>query len=147
MVSMTDEAIKPVYQTCLPNPRVVGITVNDRFYKHSHNRWVRAISSHIADYEHFILRFDYRQPIHMAVVVLTDGRCYVGERRFDHNEQYNRKRGFETAIGRALKLAAKNINDMFACDFTLDNELVGRELREACIDQLGIRENYLARAV
>ena len=142
MISVINSDIKPVYQSCLQNPRIVGVMAKDRFFKLSHDKWVKSVYPYLVDYEHFILKFQYRQPIHLAVVVLDSGVCYVGERRFGHTEQYNRKRGFETALGRALKRAVREPTEY---DFMVDNELSGRELREVCIDKLGIRGNYNSR--
>jgi hypothetical protein len=117
----------------------VGQKVGPLFFPKSHDRWVESILPRIKDVEHLILRYDYRNPIHIAVVITNDGACYVGECRFGKLDTYNRRRGFEISLGRGLKRAARYEN---LYDFIVDNELSGRDLRDECIRQLGLDEYY-----
>lgn len=53
--------------------------------------------------------YKYDKYDHLAVVVLTDGRCYVGIARCGKRDQFNRSRGHEIAVGRAMKRALKEM--------------------------------------
>ena len=71
----------------------------------------------------------------VAVVVLQDGRFYVGTAVLNPIDQYNRRIGHEIAVGRALEAALR-----FPMEDEADgvlwrgegNELVGRDLGNAC---------------
>src|SRR5262245_46121151 len=65
----------------------------------------RAEHSKVVSYKgEFPNRFvKYSAYDHIAVVVLTDGRCYVGISRCGRKDQFHRSRGHEIAVGRAMR--------------------------------------------
>lgn len=76
--------------------------------------------------------------MNVAVAVMRDGRCYVGVAKQNYRDQYCRRIGHSTAVGRALKKAVdKPIGYEFAVDTMGDKPIVeGVKLRDYCRDRL-----------
>jgi hypothetical protein len=67
----------------------------------------------------------------VAVVVLRDGRYFVGTAVLNPTDQYNRRIGHEIAVGRALDAALTCPSDGSLWS-GVGNELVGRDLGYKC---------------
>lgn len=94
-------------------------------FRSQHLRWVRPIHKIIHDVEHFRRKREHGYK-HIAVVVLTNGECFVGTAEPSKRDPYIRKIGYIIAVGRALKKANLSYRD-----FKVDPSLKGLELRDA----------------
>ena len=74
--------------------------------KRGYTHHVAKLGDSLHSVEHFILVDIDDYPIHAAAVVTTDGKYYTGIAVTNTDlDQYNRRRGHEIAVGRAMKLA------------------------------------------
>lgn len=81
--------------------------------------WIRRLNGVLFELEHFVNRPDgpKTKPVgNVAVVVLKDGRAFVGKSKCSDTDQWNHKRGFNIAVGRALKRAWQRV----AIDMCID---------------------------
>ena len=75
------------------------------FFRPSHEERVKRLGVSLKDVEHFRYYNREGQIMHVAVVVIRPGRAYIGTAACSKRDNYNRKRGYEIAVGRALKAA------------------------------------------
>ena len=87
----------------------------------AHHKWIHRIGDSFMDMEHFRLPNK-----NVSVVVLIDGRCFVGRSNCSDKDVYNPHMGYRIAFGRALKRAASYGVE---ADFVVEKSLQGRDLR------------------
>lgn len=117
------------------------------YLSNQHQRLAKPIFDIIKDLEHYRSTVDlwtildngreyyhWDRPKHTAVIVLKDGSCYVGEAVCSEVDSYNRKTGYNIAVGRALKSVVSGNKP----DFTVDQGLGGLDLRDRCRECLNM---------
>lgn len=130
-------------------------------------RWLTRLDGQLWEIEHFKV-YEYGEatwswpdakditnkwPVgNCAVVVLKDGRAFVGKAMCSERDQYNHKRGFNMAVGRALKKAVVGRVVSNSADFMVplsvpsptledprgDAPLGGVALRDYCRAKVGL---------
>ena len=123
--------------------------VANSFFKQSHHRAKEIIGDNLKDIEHFRtydpnpaavrenVDVETLYPSNTAVLVLNDGRCYVGKSYCSPKDRYNPSRGYEIALGRAMKEAGLCIQSGgYYSDFKVSSALCGRSLRDEVRKQL-----------
>ena len=117
--------------------------IANTFFKPSHQRARTIIGDQLKDIEHFRTydlsphpeRAGIMVKSNTAVVVLHDGRCYVGKSYCAPMDTYNPSRGYEIALGRALRSVVDSEFWGTGCTFFVyDKE--GRALRNAVKEEL-----------
>ena len=106
--------------------------------KREHQRVFRTIAKKFHDVEHFRV---VEKNMHIAVVVLKDGRCFIGVSKVAKRDTYSRKIGHTMSVGRAMQYAGK-----YDADFVVNKKLIGRDLRDACrrhLVEVGMMEPYV----
>lgn len=73
---------------------------------------------------------------HYACLCLVDGAVYLGEAHTSAKDNYNRKRGYTIAVGRALRAAVDK--DSSPKHFWVQPDKEGVALRDACRAALGL---------
>ncbi len=124
--------------------------------KPGYAKHLERLGDSIRDVEHFRTTYDVEPipgipvrvmdiPMNVAVVVLNDGACFIGEAKLNYQDTYNRKRGHEIAVGRALKKACgyseSNRHRSYEPLFYVPGNRAGVALRDFCrkqLDQLGV---------
>lgn len=79
-----------------------------------------------------------RSDVHIALVITGDA-AYVGYSRCSALDQYNAKRGYAIAVGRALRHAGQKDRNYMV---NIDKGLEGRALRDACRAALNLPLKY-----
>ena len=118
------------------------------YFTKPHDWYVQQLGHDLKDIEHFRIhpkfpdlfnndkRYNQSAPQHVAVVVLTNGHCFVGRANTSNSDIYNHKIGYTLSVSRALKKAVNPFHQggfawrgLTAPDFIVDNELECKELR------------------
>lgn len=121
--------------------------IGDRFLEHEHYRL----------YDDGVMTVEYKGreahlPLgeargNLAVVVLKDGRCYIGKAVCAQADQYVKKKGYRLAVKRALEKAARSLGHQSCStwapcvageDFQVPAGVGGVELRDLCRVKLGL---------
>lgn len=97
--------------------------------------WLGVLGERYKDHENYRVFDDAGRPRgNVAVIILVDGRCYVGRTTCSLKDQYSRRTGYVLAVKRAIERAGRGME----YNFWVPPALEGVHLRDACRVLLGL---------